>query len=36
MLAFGIAKALTFNKAKITAFFKIINKMFITHNITRD
>ena len=30
------AKALTFDKAKITAFFKTIDKMFATHDIIED
>ena len=36
MLTSKIAKAFTFDEAKITAFLKIINKMFITHNIIKD
>ena len=31
-----IAKALTFDEIKITAFLKIINKIFATHNIIKD
>ena len=31
-----IAKAPTFDGAEITAFFKMINKMFATHDITKD
>lgn len=36
MLAPKIAEALTFDEAKITAFLKIINKIFATHDIIRD
>ena len=36
MLAFGIAKALTFDEVKITAFLKTINKMFAIYDITED
>ena len=36
MLALGIARAFTFNRAKITAFFKTIDKMFTTHDIIRN
>ena len=36
MPAFKIAKAFTFDEAKITAFFKTIDKMFATYNINKD
>ena len=36
MPALKTAKASTFDKAKITAFFKIIDRMFATHNIIKD
>ena len=36
MLAPGITGALIFDKAKIMAFFKMIDKMFATYDITRN
>ena len=36
MLAFEIAEAFTFNEAKIITFFKIIDKIFATHDIIKD
>ena len=36
MLAFRIAGTLTFDGAKIITFFKTINRIFATHDITGD
>jgi len=36
MLTPKIVKAFTFNEAEITAFLKTIDRMFTTHDITRD
>ena len=36
MLIPKIAKAPTFNEAKITAVLKTIDKMFATHDISKD
>ena len=36
MLAFEIAGTFTFDEAKITAFLKIIDKIFATYDIIED
>ena len=36
MLAFEIAKTFTFNEAKIMAFLKTIDKIFVTYDIIKD
>ena len=36
MPALRIAEALTFDRAKITTFLKMIDKIFATHNIIKD
>ena len=36
MLTLKIARAFIFNKIKITAFFKMINRIFATHDIIKD
>ena len=36
MLTFEIARAFIFDEAKITAFLKIINKMFVMHDIIEN
>ena len=36
MLAFKIARAFTFDEAKITAFFKMIDKIFAMYDIIKD